>query len=62
MIVWDLGFDIQFLFQEHFSAACSKSGRSSSSLLLSSVDLSETQKSMSLKYEPASELLHMSVV
>ena len=33
---------------------------SSSSLLLSSLDLSDT-KSMSLKYEPASEPLHISV-
>ena len=34
---------------------------SSSSLLLSSLELSDTKKSVSLKYEPASEPLHISV-
>jgi len=33
----------------------------SSSLLLSSPELSDTQKSMSLRYEPASEPLHICV-
>jgi len=35
--------------------------RSSSSLLLSSSELSDTPKSVSIKYEPASEPLHISV-
>ena len=41
------------------SAMANASIERSSSLLLSSLALSDTKKSMSLKYEPASEPLHI---